>query len=123
MTLILDAGALIAVERRDKATIARLLRAHETAEPVVTSAVVVAQVLRSPAKQVTLTKVLTGVEEVSFDRSVARRVGKLLAQTHTSDVVDAAVAGLAEPGDEVLTSDPNDLKVLIQSKGVRLTIV
>jgi predicted nucleic acid-binding protein len=123
MALVLDAGALIAIERRDRATIARLVRAHEEAEPVVTTAVVVAQVIRKRARQVTLERVLAGVEEFSFDSEVARRVGQLLSSSGTSDVVDAAVALLASPGDEVLTSDVSDLRLLLPKRSVKLTAI
>ncbi len=123
MALILDAGALIAIERRDRRTIARLVRAHEEAEPVRTSAAVVAQVIRNRARQVTLERVLAGVDEQSFDSELARRVGQLLASSGTSDVVDAALALLAGPGDEVLTSDTNDLRNLLPKRSVKINPV
>jgi uncharacterized protein YaiI (UPF0178 family) len=123
VSLLLDAGALIAIERRDRATIARLVRAHEDAEPVITSAAVVAQVIRDRARQVTLERVLTGVEEHPLDSEVARHVGQLLASSRTSDVVDAALAALARPGDEVLTSDPKDLQRLVTKTSIKITSV
>ena len=123
MALVLDAGALIAVERRERATIARLVRAHENAEPVVTSAAVVAQVIRNRGRQVTLERVLAGIEEEPLDSEAARRVGHLLASSRTSDVVDAALALLAAPGDEVLTSDPKDLRTLLPKRSIKITSV
>ena len=123
MALVLDAGALIAIERRDRATIARLVRAHEEAEPVLTSAAVVAQVIRNRARQVTLERVLAGVEEQTLDSEDARRIGQLLASSITSDVVDAALALLANPGDEVLTSDPDDFRNLLPKRSIKITTV
>lgn len=123
MALILDAGALIAIERRERATIARLVRAHEDAEPVLTSAAVVAQVVRNRARQVTLERVLAGIDERTLDSEAARRIGHLLASTRTSDVVDAAVAVLAGPGDEVMTSDPKDLRTLLPKRSIIITTV
>jgi predicted nucleic acid-binding protein len=123
MALVLDAGALIAIERRDRATIARLVRAYEEAEPVVTSSAVVAQVIRNRARQVTLERVLAGIDERPFDRDVARQVGEVLALSKTSDVVDAALSLLAGPGDEVLTSDPKDLRTVIPRRSVKVTVV
>ncbi len=123
MALVLDAGALIAIERRDRATIARLVRAHEDAEPVLTSAAVVAQVIRNRSRQVTLERVLAGVDERPLDRDAARLVGHLLALSRTSDVVDAALALVASPGDEVLTSDPGDLRALLPKRTVKITTV
>ena len=123
MALVLDAGALIAIERRDRTTIARLVRAHENAEPVVTSAAVVAQVIRNRGRQVTLERVLAGIEEEPLDSDAARRVGHLLASSRTSDVVDAALAVLAAPGDEVMTSDPKDLRTLLRQRSIKITSV
>jgi hypothetical protein len=123
MALVLDAGALIAIERRDRAVIARLVRAHEDAEPVRSSAAVVAQVIRNRARQVTLERVLAGVEEHPLDSDVARQIGQLLATSRTSDVVDAAVALLAGPGDEVLTSDPSDLRALLPKRSIKITAI
>lgn len=123
MTLLLDAGALLAIERRDRGTIARLVRAHQEAEPVLTSAAVVAQVIRNRARQVTLERVLAGVEERPLDSDAARRVGHLLASSRTADVVDAALALLARPGDEVLTSDPKDLRALLPKRSITITQV
>ena len=123
MTLVLDAGALIAIERRERATIARLVRAHEEAEPVRTSAAVVAQVIRNRARQVTLERVLAGIEEEPLDSEAARLVGHLLASSGTSDVVDAALALLAAPGDEVMTSDPKDLRTLLPKRSIKITSV
>ena len=123
MALVLDAGALIAIERRDRTTIARLVRAHEDAEPILTSAAAVAQVIRDRSRQVTLERMLAGVDERALDRETARRVGTLLASSQTSDVVDAAVALLAAPGDELMTSDPRDLRALLPQRSVTVTVV
>lgn len=75
MSLVLDAGALLAIERRDRRVGALL------------------------------------------------RLGALLAVTGGSDVVDAHVASLARPGDQVLTSDPDDLGRLLDAISVRATVI
>ena len=123
VSLILDAGALIAIERRDRNAISRLVAAHEDGEPVKTSAAAVAQVWRNGSRQVTLARVLAGVEEVPLLPSQAREIGLRLAATRSADVVDGAVAVIARSGDEVLTSDPTDLRTLLRSKRVRITTV
>jgi len=41
----------------------------------------------------------------------------------TSDVVDALVAQLAMPADQILTSDPDDLNQLITARGVAAIVV
>lgn len=48
-----------------------------------------------------------------LDETAARGIGVLLAQSGTSDIVDAqvALAGLAHRG-TVLTSDPDDIAAL-----------
>ena len=121
MSLILDAGALLAIDRRDRAVIARLVAAHEAGEPVRTSTSVVAQVWRNGSRPATLARVLAGTEEVPLLSEQAREIGRLLGTTRSSDVVDGAVAAIAQPGDEVLTSDPRDLQALVRGKHVRVT--
>ena len=123
MSLILDAGALIAIERRDRNVISRLVAAHEDGEPVRTSAAVVAQVWRNGSRQATLARLLAGIDEVPLLSDQAREIGLLLAATRSSDVVDGAVAVIARSGDEVLTSDPKDLRALLRGKRVRVATV
>ena len=123
MALVLDAGALIAIDRRDRHVIARLVAAHEDRVPVRTSTTAVAQVWRNGARQATLARVLRGVDEVAVDSVQARSIGTLLAKTKASDVVDAAIALLARADDEILTSDPTDLKLLVRGRGVRVTAI
>ena len=123
MALVLDAGALIAIERRDRNVIARLVAAHEAVEPVRTSTAVVAQVWRDGSRQATLSRVLRGVEEVDIDPTQAREIGRLLRKTKSSDVVDAAVALIAQSGDEILTSDPSDIKALVRVRRVNVVSV
>lgn len=118
MAYILDSGALIAAERGDRRLVRRLVKAQVANIPVVTSSGAVAQVLRNPARQVALSRVLRGVMESPLDREAARGIGPLLARTGTSDVVDAHVALLARPGDEILTSDPGDLAALAAGRNV-----
>jgi len=57
MAVVLDAGALIAIERRDPHLIAQLDRLSLSNVTVVTSSAVVARVLRDPARQVPLARV------------------------------------------------------------------
>ena len=123
MALVLDAGALIAIERRDRNVIARLVAAHEAVEPVRTSTAAVAQVWRDGTRQATLARALRGVEEVDIDFTQAREIGQLLRTTKSSDVVDAAIALIARSGDEILTSDPSDIKALVQVRRVNVVSV
>jgi hypothetical protein len=115
VTAVLDAGALIAVDKRDRAVGAMLRVLQRQGEPVVTSAAVVAQVSREPRRQVDLARILAGVESAGLDDVAAKRVGGLLRASGTSDLADAHVALLAQPQGRVLTSDEADLKALLRS--------
>ena len=123
MTAILDAGALVAIDKRDRhiGAILRLLHADEV--PIRTSAAVVAQVWREGGRQANLVRVLKGVEALALDASSARRVGELLGRSRTTDVVDAHVATLVITGDQVLTSDPVDIGALLRTRKVTATVI
>lgn len=123
MAVVLDAGALIGYDRGDRTVRALLESAQRDREPVRTSTGAVAQAWRNGARQVHLVRLLRGVDERSIDQSAARRVGQLLGAAATADVIDAAVVDLATNGDEVLTSDPQDLAVLANAAGKSLTII
>lgn len=123
MTLVLDAGALVAIERLDRTVRALLQVAQENGIPVVTSAGVVAQVWRNGARQANLARALAGVDAVPLDLTTAKKIGPLLRRTRTTDVVDAHVGWLAGPDDQVLTSDPKDIRRLLAARGVRAAVV
>jgi hypothetical protein len=119
MALLLDAGALISVDRGDRKVRAMLAVALQEGLPVRTGATALAQVWRDGARQANLSRVLAGIDVLSLDGDGARRVGELLGATGTTDVVDAHVAVLARPGDHVLTSDPVDMARLLHARGTR----
>ncbi|MCB9686155.1 MAG: hypothetical protein H6735_14030 [Alphaproteobacteria bacterium] len=121
--LVLDAGALVAVDRGDRRVGAMLRVAWEAKVPLRASAGVVAQVWRGGPRQARLARVLAGVDVRALDAADARRVGALLALTGASDVVDAHGALDVAPGDRVLTSDPDDLGRALEALGVEATIV
>jgi len=118
MAYILDAGALVAIDRDDQ-TIHRLLGSAMVRR---TSCAVVSQVWREGAKQARLALALKGVEIVPLDGEVDRRIGELLRESGVSDVVDGHVALLARPGDRIVTSDPDDLGRLLEARSVRADI-
>jgi hypothetical protein len=108
--LILDAGALLAVDRGERAMIARLRVAQQSGLELRSNAMVVAQVWRyRRGRQANLARVLRAVDVRSVSHSDGREAGVLLAETGTTDPIDATVALLAAPGDRILTSDPEDL--------------
>lgn len=53
----------------------------------------------------------------------ARAAGELLAASATTDVLDALVALVAVPGDQLLTSDPADLRTLVAHRAIPVTVV
>ncbi len=118
MRAILDAGALVAVDRRDRLFGAQLRVLQQQGTPVRVSSAVVGQVWRDGARQANLARVLVGVGVEALGRGDGRRIGELLAIAGSADVVDAHVALMAAPADLVLTSDPGEIRTLLQARGV-----
>jgi hypothetical protein len=121
--VILDAGAFVAIERRDRRIEAMLRVLHEQRVPLWTSAAVVAQVWRNGRKQVLLARILPAVGVRPLASGDDTRIGELLAVTRTNDVIDGHVALLADDADRVVTSDPADLARLIEARGVDAKVV
>jgi len=119
--VVFDTGALVAVERGDRAMAVLLAEARRAAAPITVPAGCVAQAWRNPPRQARLATLLrqSNVEVVPFDDDAARRAGLLLGATSTTDVVDAHVALCAHRLQRpVLTSDPDDIRRL--APGVRI---
>jgi hypothetical protein len=122
--LILDAGALVAVDRSDRAMIARLRAAQEHGLDLRSNAMVIAQVWRDRhGRQAGLAQLLRAVDVRAVSPEDGRRAGVLLGMTGTSDPVDATVVLLAGPGDRILTGDPQDLAALAEAAANRAVIV
>ena len=117
MTLVLDAGALIALDRNERPMWARLKAVAQLGQLPVTHGGVVGQVWRGGSRQSRLATALAGVDVKALDETLGRSAGELLAATGMSDVVDAAVALLALDGDEIVTLDREDLTLLIAASG------
>jgi hypothetical protein len=108
--LILDAGALVAVDRDDRAMIARLRLAQRAGLELRSNAMVVAQVWRDrQGRQASLARMLRAVDVRAVSQEDGRAAGVLLAAAGTADPIDATVVLLAAPGDRIVTSDPGDL--------------
>lgn len=118
MKAVLDAGALIAVDRRDRKVGAQLRVLQQQGTPLRASAAVVAQVWRDGRRQVDLARVLSGVGIEPLSCDDGKRIGELLARAGSADVVDAHVALLTSRQDVVLTSDPNDIRALLRARGI-----
>jgi hypothetical protein len=122
MTLVLDAGGLIAVDRQDRVVGAMLRVAQQQTIAVRTSASVIAQVWRNGSLQANLARVLAGVDTAALDGPTGRLVGELLGRSRTSDVVDGHLGLIVRSGDTVLTSDPKDIKMILNARGVSATV-
>jgi len=85
---------------------------------------VVAQVWRGGSgRQVPMARLLAGTDVIPVDDRLGRRAGMLLALSGQSDAIDAAVVCLAADGDDILTSDPGDLRALAQAAEIHVELV
>jgi hypothetical protein len=118
MTLVLDAGALIALERNDRAMWRRLKAALLRNEIPVTHGGVVGQAWRGRGPRSTLLSLaLASIDVRPVDESLGKRSGELLRRAKMIDVIDAALVLLSSDGDTIATSDPYDLKHLAHVAG------
>jgi predicted nucleic acid-binding protein len=124
MKLVLDSGALIALERNDRAMWRRFKAAALAGTPVVAHGGIVGQAWRGRGpRQALLAKALEGIDVQSLDRALGRVAGELLAATDRADVIDAALVLLAEDGDRIVTSDPDDIEPLAAAAGRHIELV
>jgi len=124
VTLILDAGAFLAIERADREVVA-LIKAELLARRIPkTHGGVVGQVWRGGrGKQASIARLFTGIEVVALDEQLGRRAGTLLGRAKRDDVIDAVVVLLASDGDTILTSDADDLRALAADAAVHIDLV
>ncbi len=108
----LDTGGLIALDRGNRQVIVLLARAAERGAEVTIPATALAQAIRRPERQARLARLIRqpATTVVPLDRVDATNVGRLLAASGTSDIIDAHVVVCARRrGQRVVTSDPHDL--------------
>ena len=113
--IVLDAGALIALEKADPRMRALCREALRARTRLLVPAGVVGQVWRDAARQVPLRALLAGAttEVVPLDQVLAEAAGILCGRTATSDVIDASVVLTARRERAVVvTSDVGDLRRL-----------
>ena len=114
--MILDAGFLISVERSQRAARTFLAAAHRSGTELHTTHAVVAQVWRNGSREARLSAFVKTISVHPLDNG--QPVGRLLAQTRTSDVVDAHLVICAvRLGHDVITGDPDDLSRLTSVLG------
>jgi hypothetical protein len=113
-TYVLDAGALIALERGDRQLAAILGSALATGSRVFVPASAFAQAWRGGPRSARLARLLDAGEIDPLDGDRAKQVGVRLGARNGSDVVDAHVVCCAlESAATVATSDGNDIRALV----------
>ena len=124
MSLLLDAGALIALERDDSTTWHLVDVERRAGRPPLTHGGVVAQVWRGgTGRQSRLAAALRSTRVAPLDNVLGRAAGVLLARSGLNDAVDAALVALCRPGDQILTSDPDDLAAIADAAWVEIDII
>ena len=101
----------------------RLKAAHASGEVPVTHAGVVGQVWRASPRQARLSHALKGIDVRPVDDRLGRAAGALLGAAGTSDVIDAAVVLLANDGDDIITSDADDIARLASTMDLHIELL
>lgn len=122
--LVLDAGAFVAVDRGDRAMLARLRVAQTSGLGLRSTGGVIAQVWREPSgKQANLARLLKSVDVKAIDETVGKAGGLLLGKAGPRDAVDAGVVAVSATGDRIVTSDPREIRALVAVSGRTIHIV
>lgn len=123
LTLLLDAGAFLALERGDRRVAALIARERLAGRAPRTHGGIIGQIWRRGRRQALIARLLPGLEIAALDLRLGRSAGELLGAARTADVVDAALVMLGVDDDEVLTSDPEDLLRLADAAGIHLELL
>jgi predicted nucleic acid-binding protein len=123
--LILDAGALIDVERGSETVIALTKQVHSLGGDTVIPASVLAQVWRGGPKAARLSRLVAGSDIDTLGEYRAKEIGARLGDRGARDVTDAHVACCAiERRGVIATSDQHDIEALVgPDEPVRLIAV
>jgi len=122
--LVLDDGAFVAVDRADRAMLARLRMAQQAGLELRSTGVVITQVWRDPAgRQANLARLLKSVDVKAIDERLGRAAGVLLGMAGAKDAVDASVVAVSATGDRLLTSDASDIGPLVAASGRSIHLV
>jgi predicted nucleic acid-binding protein len=114
-TLVLDAGALIGVERGSEMVVVMVEQAHERGGDTVIPASVLAQVWRGGPRSARLARLIATSTVDALDEDRAREIGVRLGAHGGNDVADAHVSCCAvERRAIVATSDRADIETLIE---------
>jgi hypothetical protein len=123
VSLVLDSGALVALERNERQMWVRLKAAQVDGDLPLTHAGVLGQVWRGGPRQARLSQALGGIDVRALDEPLGRAAGLLLGAAGLADVIDAGVVLLAADGDEIVTVDREDLERLAAASGRHVELI
>lgn len=118
--VVLDSGAVSALAARDRRARAVLQHVLDEGLAVLVPAPVLAEAYSGRPTDAPVHQLIKTVEFVRpTSATIARRAGELRARSGVRDVVDAIVVAeaVSVPGSIVLTSDPTDIRALIDASG------
>ena len=101
----------------------RLKAAHTAGELPLTHAGVLGQVWRAGSRQAHLSRAVAGVDVRPLDARLGRTAGELLSAAGLSDVIDAAIVLLCIDGDDIVTSDREDIERLVTASGRHVELI
>lgn len=78
---------------------------------------------RRSHRQALLAKALDAIDIRRLDAQLGRAAGELLSRAKQNDVIDAALVLLANDGDRVISSDPDDLAPLARAADIDIELV
>jgi len=119
-TIVLDSGAFLAMERRDRSFAAFLEAARRVSATIVIPATVIAEIWRSPPRHQSATMLRPPRAIAPLEGSSARAVGVLLGKAAATQITDAHVCSVAidvRPS-IIVTSDPEDISALLEAADV-----
>lgn len=120
MRLILDSGGLSRLAERSTAAAAlqRALRREGLWPPIVPSVVVVECLTGNAGRDAPANRLLKACDISTFvPELLARRAASLRHRARRGSAVDAIVVAIADPGDVLLTGDPEDFAALAAHAG------
>lgn len=118
--LVLDTGALIALERDDPRAHEQLLTAARRGHTIVVPILVVMEAQRAAKSQQRLNQILKRIDtQLPLLPEIGRQVAGLRARSKVDSDADVVVVleALKVPGSRILTSDPDDIFSIIEAAG------
>ncbi len=122
--VVLDAGALVAVDRGERGLAAKLRVAERSGLELRSTGVTIAEVWRDASGgQANLARLLKAVDVRAVNQRLGREAGVLLGKAGMTNAADATVVAVAATGDRILTGDPGDIGRLVTASGRAIRVV